>query len=120
MIQQYRPEEDDATAKQIASEISANRQRIDAKLAALAESLSPKHLVDRATGRIAGHSPDEVADLANRYYGRVQSFIRSHPLSIGLIALGVTALVFESKRASNHKPTARQPIVREPSEANEI
>lgn len=111
MIQDYHPpEDDDATPKEIAAEISANRHRIDSQLRQLARRVTPQALVQKATEKFTGHSFDASTDELSHYYEKARAFARRRPLGTALLALGLAVLLVESSKGKrNSSPRESEP-----------
>lgn len=111
MIQPYRkPEEEDLSPDEIAADIEASRHRIDVKLNALKETLTPQRLVDSATESLTSHSFDETLHHLSRGFARARAEIRKRPVGTALMAAGLVAFAIESARSTRKKePLASAP-----------
>lgn len=92
---------------QIEREIEQDRRRIEEKIGAIQERLSPGQLIDEAIAYAKGHGGAEFAS-------NLKSSAVANPLPVALIGIGLAWLMAKPASASTASPTSRIDAVEYP------
>jgi hypothetical protein len=92
---------------QIEREIEHDRRRIEEKIGAIQERLSPGQLIDEAIAYAKGHGGAEFAS-------NLRSSAVANPVPVALIGIGLAWLMVKPASASTASPTSRNDTVEYP------
>ncbi|RYE56306.1 MAG: DUF3618 domain-containing protein, partial [Rhizobiaceae bacterium] len=92
-----------AKSAQIEREIEQNRRRIEEKIGAIQERLSPGQLIDEAIAYAKGHGGAEFAS-------NLKSSAVANPLPVALIGIGLAWLMAKPSHPASERPSLRADI----------